>query len=237
MTAVIIELPQRFQIFNGASPIGAGTRLLALTVIVSFGSGVSGSMIQIFNVAPFYILLGSSCLTTIGLVLLSTLSVYEHIEPASYGYQVILGLGIGASLGSSLLMIPMVVDKKDMGKFFHLIYKYSGDLMCVAVAMSSFFQARELGGALAIAICTNVLKDQTTSSLQNLLIPLQLDAILMLTQEIGILSTPSLQHFVRVVYAKNFNTQMKVMKAFSAAGIMATFWVWERPLRRAHAQT
>jgi hypothetical protein len=130
MTAVIIELPQRFQVVNGASPIGAGTRLLALTVVVSFGSGVSGSLIQRFNIPPFHILLASSCLTTVGLILLSTLSVHQHIESATYGYQVILGLGIGASLGSSLLMIPMVVDKRDMGKLPPVLCRKSSPNMC-----------------------------------------------------------------------------------------------------------
>ena len=98
MTTVIIEIPQRSQIVNRASPVKAGYRLPALTLLTAMGSGIAGFLIQKANIAPFYIFLVSSCLTTVGLVLLSTISVHEHTHPATYGYQIILSLGIAAFL-------------------------------------------------------------------------------------------------------------------------------------------
>ncbi|KAJ8059405.1 hypothetical protein OCU04_012352 [Sclerotinia nivalis] len=114
-------------------------------------------------------------------------------------------------------MIPVVVSKKDM-----------------AVSMSAFFQARELGGALGIAICSNVLNAKIKSSLKGELTARQLDALFKSSQDISALSA-SLQENVRVAYASGFGDQIKVLVGLSGCGILATFLFWERPLGKAEA--
>ncbi|TGO27878.1 hypothetical protein BPAE_0035g00210 [Botrytis paeoniae] len=209
MISVIILLPQRFQIVNQVSPIGAGYCLLALSVVASIGAGIAGVFVQRLEIAPFYVILVSSCITTIGLALLCTLSSSLYVHPSTYGYQVILGLGIGGTLGSSLLMIPIIVSKQDM-----------------AVSMSAFFQARELGGALGIAICSNVLNSKIKSSLKGEVTAMQLKALLKSSQDISILPV-SLQEDVRLAYAAGFSEQLKVLVGLSGCGILATFLLWE----------
>ena len=111
-------MPQRFQVISSDSPFEAGYRLLALTLATSAGAALSGVSMQKLKIAPFYILLGAATLQTIGLSLMSTLTSLGHTIPAAmYGYQVIIGLGFGTGLGTTTMMIPMVVDNKDMGSY------------------------------------------------------------------------------------------------------------------------
>ena len=114
---IIIDLPQMCQIVNGSSPLDAGYRLLALTLSVPVGAGISVQLIQTFKCPPFYILLGGAIEQTIGLSLLTTLSISQfEIPPARYGYEVILGVGFGLSLGAIILTTTMVFEGRDIGK-------------------------------------------------------------------------------------------------------------------------
>jgi hypothetical protein len=115
LTTVIIYLPQRFQVVNGDSPLEAGFRLLTLTVIISVGALSSGLLIQTFKVAPLWVLIGCASLQIIGLVLMGYLSSDYTVHPAVYGFQVLLGLGFGGSLSTSVMLIPLICSKQDMG--------------------------------------------------------------------------------------------------------------------------
>lgn len=73
---------------------------------------------QRLRIAPFYIFLGAGALQTMGLALMSTLRLsHQHIANAIYGYQIIVGAGFGISLATVIMTIPMVVEKRDMGKW------------------------------------------------------------------------------------------------------------------------
>lgn len=51
------------------------------------------------------------------------------IPSASYGYQVIMGLGFGGSLGTAVMLVPVAVSQEDMGMYcrslstYHLLTK------------------------------------------------------------------------------------------------------------------
>lgn len=52
---------------------------------------------------------------TIGLALMSTLPISVDVYNPQYGFQVITGIGVGISIGSTVLMTPFVIEKRDLG--------------------------------------------------------------------------------------------------------------------------
>lgn len=51
-----------------------------------------------------------------GMALLSTLPEDGSFPPRAYGYEVIAGCGIGATIGSLLLAVPYILEARDLGK-------------------------------------------------------------------------------------------------------------------------
>jgi hypothetical protein len=228
---VIIYIPQKFQIVVGDTPLEAGYRLLALTLSTSGGAALAGVLVQRLKIAIFYVLLGAGILQTIGLSLMSTLtSLDQNIPPATYGYQIILGVGFGITVATVVMMIPLVVEKRDMGTLQAKANK-SIVLTSQAVAMGAVGQFRMLGGSIAIAICANVLNRFVESELSTVLPSDQLAVLLKSVQTMKDLP-PSSQQAVRDVYTEGYSTQMKILTAFSGATVLATLMMWERYPRK-----
>ncbi|CAG8953094.1 hypothetical protein HYFRA_00003289 [Hymenoscyphus fraxineus] len=191
----VIELPQRYQIVNAASPLSAGVRLLAYAAPLPFGIVFANTLTGKYRVPFIYSLSGGAILQTVGFALQSTLPNTLRTWPGQYGYSVITGLGMGMSMGTYYIMTPISVGKKDQ----HL-------------AVGAGLQARLLGSALGIAIVNNVLNNY----LEKHLPPSQLVDLRS--------STASLSHYpievqrgIREVYGEGFNLQMRVSIAFCAA--------------------
>lgn len=116
--AAIINIPQRLQTVNSTTAIGAGIRLLPLLLLSPVASASSGALVTRLRVPPLYLLIIGGCLQAIGIGLFSSLtSDSSSIPPAQYGYQVLMGFGFGFSLSTILMMAPLVVQQKDMGKW------------------------------------------------------------------------------------------------------------------------
>ena len=111
---IIINLPQRFQLVNGESPVAAGTRMLPLLLCSALGSGVGGIIAGKKNVS-FYLLACGSALQVIGVGLMSSLPTTIHIPPKQYGFQAILGFGFGMGLGSLIIVSRVEVNADDSG--------------------------------------------------------------------------------------------------------------------------
>ena len=119
--ATIIFLPQRFQLNNGLSPVGAGIRMLALLLLSAFGAGLGGALCSRKNIS-FQILVVSLALQVLGLGLMSSLPISEAISARQYVYQCILGLGFGLSLSSLALVARFEVKAVDHGKSIFFIH-------------------------------------------------------------------------------------------------------------------
>ena len=87
----VFQLPQRFQIVHGLSPIAAGVRVMAYTGAAPISSIIT-AIIAKKGVPPIYLVLVASCLQIIGFSLLGSLPTATAISKVQYGYQVIAGM-------------------------------------------------------------------------------------------------------------------------------------------------
>ena len=92
-------------------------------------------------------------------------------------------------------------------------------------------QFRALGGAIGLAIVTNILNNYLKSKLSIVLSPAQLAGLLETSAVIKTF-TPTLQRAVQTVYSEGYNLQMKVLTGFGAAQILGLVVMWEKPVRR-----
>ncbi|KAL6717427.1 hypothetical protein ACLMJK_005342 [Lecanora helva] len=228
--AVVINIPQKFQVVNNLSAFGAGWRLLALMLCTPLGSGASGFLIQKLKIPPFYIFIFAAVLQTVGLALMGSLSDTEVAVPsAQYGYQVILGLGIGLSLSSVIIAAPTVIEDKDTGMLVQTTVVMR-KLTHLAVFMGALAQFRILGGSLGLAVCTNVLNNKI-KSISSSLTARQLNDLLRAAQSIKTLP-PNIRETVRQTYARGYNEEMQALIAFAGAAILSTFLMSERKPRK-----
>ncbi|KAM0803962.1 drug resistance transporter EmrB/QacA subfamily [Usnea florida] len=211
----VVLIPQRFQVVNDLSAFNAGWRLLALMLCSPLGSVTSGYLIQKLKIPPIYVFLAAAILQTIGLALMGSLKVSDpNVPSGQYGYQVILGLGIGLTLSSLLIGAPTVIKDKD-----------------TAVFIGAVTQARILGGSIGLAACTNILNDKVKSEAKHFLSPVQLNGVLESAQTINKLP-PDVQVLLRRVFARGYNQEMQALTAFGGACILATLFMWEKRPRR-----
>ncbi len=113
-TVTIINLPQRFEIVNGKSPVDAGIRVLPLLLLSAVGSGVSGAIVSKKNVA-FYVLIASNVFEILGTGLLSSLPTSQNVPVQIYPYMAVLGLGFGSSVVSLMVVTRTEVEEEDQG--------------------------------------------------------------------------------------------------------------------------
>lgn len=114
----IFQLPQRFQVVNGLSPLQAGIRFIPFTVAAPVGSALSSVVGKAFKIPLVYLVLLASIIQVVGFALLSTLSASLTITAAQYGYQIIAGFGCGINISLLILMTPFTVEERDKGEFY-----------------------------------------------------------------------------------------------------------------------
>ncbi|KAH8692258.1 putative MFS multidrug transporter [Talaromyces proteolyticus] len=198
----IINLPQRFQIVNGATPLMAGVHLLPLLCSMALGGGVGGAVSTRKNLTS-HTLIFATCLILLGCGLMSTVSDTLTLNKAIYGYQFILGLGTGLTF-SSVTMMANLANKPEN----------------IAAAQGAISQARIFGGSIGLSIATIVLNHKINTELAGILTPFQLHNLEQSLTTIAELS-PSDRAAVTRVYAASFGTQMRICTYLSAAGVIA----------------
>ncbi|KAI0132948.1 drug resistance transporter EmrB/QacA subfamily [Xylariales sp. AK1849] len=209
---VLINLPQRFQAVDGASPFEAGIHLLPLLLSSPVAVAVSGQIVTKLRVPPFYLLLFATSLQILGIGLSSSIHFTSGKE--MYGYEVIMGFGFGMGLVSLLIFTPVVVDRADM-----------------AVAMGVITQIRVLGGTIGLAISSTVLNNFLSAHLPSLLDAEDIQRISDSLQYINTLPDAS-RDAVRQVFAGGYDAQLRLMTYFSVVVWVCALLVWERKPRR-----
>ncbi|KAH8662214.1 major facilitator superfamily domain-containing protein [Xylariales sp. PMI_506] len=206
--ATIIILPERFQIVNGDDSLMAGVHLLPMLGGCAFGSFLAGALSAKRNNTSITLILASALQLT-GIGLLSTLSDILDAIQAQYGYQAIFGLGIGLSFGAATILSS--------------VQSHPGDL---AVAQGAMAQARVLGGAVGIAVCTIILNMEIQNDLYGKMPAEDLEA-LHRSPSISSYFPPDIQTSIRKSYATAFTNDIKVMICVCAASFVASVLTFE----------
>ncbi|KAF7985870.1 hypothetical protein HWV62_43734 [Athelia sp. TMB] len=133
----IFYLPFYFQAVKGTSAEGSGIRTIPYLVSITLSSIVIGGSITAFGpYVPF--MWGGAAVFTVGCGMLYTLGVGSGAGKW-IGYQLLAGIGAGASVQIPFLAVQVVLDSRDMP---------------VGNAIVMFFNS--LGGAISISLAQNI---------------------------------------------------------------------------------
>jgi hypothetical protein len=103
---------------NGESAFQAGLKLLPFGVFVPAGSSLAAILMGRARIRAEYVLVAGGILEIVGTILLSKTSVGLQIPRVQYGYQILTGTGVGFFNAALILLVPYVVEKRDLGKKF-----------------------------------------------------------------------------------------------------------------------
>ena len=149
----IYFLPFYFQAVKGTTAEGSGIRTIPYLVSITIASIVIGGLITKFGHYTPFMWVGSA-IFTVGAGLLHTLQVGSGTG-VWIGYQILTGIGAGASVQIPFIAVQVVLDVKDMptgseymNLSFNLLYLLFADALAV------FFNS--LGGALSVSIAQNI---------------------------------------------------------------------------------
>lgn len=177
---------------------------------------------------PFIYSLLVGCAThTVGVGLLSTVATAKGFHATDIVYEVIAGAGIGLTMGILMLSIPYIVEDRDISRSpteqLADSTLYVGLLtffLNIAIATGAVIQFRFLGGAISLAIASNILNGNLAHRLQGILSSHELHIFLENVKSIEYLS-PDLQEEVKNIFASSYSAQLKVMIGFAAAQLLA----------------
>lgn len=113
--ASIYTLPQRFQVVNGTSPLGAGVRILSYIGVTAFSSMIMAALASKTGVPTVYLIWFCSICQIVGFGLLSYILITTEILAAQFGYQALAAFGTGANTTFLMLLSSYCVEKSDNG--------------------------------------------------------------------------------------------------------------------------
>jgi len=117
----VITLPQHFQVVFHDSPATAGYRLLAMTLIVPFGSAAAGLALQNLHSPPLYVFLIGFAFIILGTGLSTmTTHVFDRFPAYQYAFQTIMGFGFGINLAGAVVAAPLAFSPQDLGSCLRL---------------------------------------------------------------------------------------------------------------------
>ncbi|KAK2600806.1 hypothetical protein N8I77_010313 [Diaporthe amygdali] len=209
--AVVITLPERFQIVNGDSALIAGVHLIPMLGATSLGSIIAGALSRRKNNTS-RTLVAASCLQVIGLGLLTTFNAPSSPTAPQFGYQAIFGLGVGLTFSSATILTKVQASGRDH-----------------AVAQGVMAQVRVLGGAVGLVIC-NVIFNIHLDSLEGRLSTVQKDALHrspMALIQMGAAAGDGVKQDVEQVFSASFQSMVWVMFWVAVAEVVASLCTWE----------
>ncbi|KAF2871199.1 major facilitator superfamily domain-containing protein [Massariosphaeria phaeospora] len=210
----VFQLPQKFQVIYGTSPLGASTRLLPFIGMGAIGAVIT-SLVAKKGVPPVYLILFSACLQIVGFVLLGTNTDASKIHASQYGFQVMAGFGAGANSALTILMAPLSVEPRDR-----------------AVAMGAVSQFRIMGGALGLSIVhtarNSFLRSKLSAFLSGGEVKQLMDSATSLAQ-----LDPRIRTEVTGIMLEGYNIQMKIFAGLAGIQVLGAFLMWQRKQIRA----
>lgn len=122
-TTLIIEIPLRFQAVNRLSSFQAGLRLIPLTIMSPMGATICAAASGKSRLPPIYLLSVSSIIQVIALAWLAQINPLRVPWSGQYGFQAMAGIGLGLGIGAQVLLMPFVIEKRDLGTFMSPIFE------------------------------------------------------------------------------------------------------------------
>ncbi|KAF1966753.1 MFS general substrate transporter [Bimuria novae-zelandiae CBS 107.79] len=204
----LVQIPQRYMTVNGLSSLDAAVRLLSFGALVPSSSTFAAALMGKLQIPPSFIILAGSVLQLIGAVLFSRVPSNSDIHPDQYGYQVILGVGVGFVMCGLILLVPFVMEERDL-----------------SVGTASIAQFRVLGGLIGIAIATSLSTPYLRENILEVVSPSSALLILEKTVNIYILPVETRREVERI-FAESFSLQSNLLIGFAAAQIPTTALMW-----------
>lgn len=225
---VLVYVPQQAQILLGKSPLDSGIYLIGYSAVAAVAAALVTIASSRGRIPFIYSLLGGCAIHTVGVGLLSTVATSKGFHVTDIVYEVIAGAGIGLTMGILILSIPYIVEDRDIGR--PPTEQLADNNLCIdlliffflniAIATGAVIQFRFLGGAISLAIASNILNGNLAHRLQGILSSHELHLFLENVKSVGYLS-PDLQEEVKSIFASSYSTQLKVMIGFAAAQLPA----------------
>ncbi|OTB15832.1 hypothetical protein K445DRAFT_300593 [Daldinia sp. EC12] len=208
VSTCVFQIPQRFMTANGMSPFDAAARLLAFGVFVPVGSGLTGILLGRLRIRPVIVIAFGAILQIVGAALLARSSAEYNVHPSQYGFQVIIGIGLGFVMPALIYLLPYTMEKRDL-----------------ATATATVSQFRILGGLIAVSIGASITTRNISSNLKHIVPSDLLGLILERTEALRLLDRETARS-AREVFAKGYNLQMDLGTGLAAAQIPATLLMW-----------
>ncbi|KAJ6011889.1 hypothetical protein N7522_002244 [Penicillium canescens] len=216
---VIVYVPQQAEILLDKSPLDSGIYLIGYSAVAAFAAAIVNVASSRGRIPFVYTLLVGCVVHTVGMGLLSTITTSQGFHATDIVYEAIAGAGMGVIMGVLVLSTPYVVEDRDL-----------------AIATGAVVQFRFLGGAIGLAIASNILNGRLAHHLHDVLTSHELHLFLENVKSIEHLS-PHLQEQVKDIFAGSYSTQMRVMIGFAAAQILAIFLIIKRGRQLAAGKT
>ncbi|PLB53453.1 MFS general substrate transporter [Aspergillus steynii IBT 23096] len=198
----IILLPQRFQAVNGVSASRAGVLLLTLTLVLPFFSLVAGAILSKKPEMTFSLLTFGAVLILTSTACLSDLPTDKATSKSQYGFQVLMGAGLGVISTTQYIGLKMCFRPRDLG-----------------TGTGAMNMLRAMGGCIGLAICAAMLSAELNSSLPSILSPELVSVAKDTLREGNGLSASDLA-LVREIYGKGYDSGYQVMIAFAGANVI-----------------
>ncbi|KAF6802134.1 MFS multidrug transporter [Colletotrichum musicola] len=201
----IINISQINQIVQLNSATTAGVRILPLLLPSSFSSMITGIVFSKTTRFGWQILALGGGLALLGTSLLIELPFSQDVLPRSYGYQAVLGMGLGSAVPAIMILTRIEVEDRDN-----------------AVMMGAVNTVRTMGGCIALSACSAILNNEIPKRLGGL--PVETVASLLRSPTAVLpLSDDETGLMVRRSYHDLYRLQWIVVAALAAAELLFAF--------------
>ncbi|KAL4746829.1 hypothetical protein BDW72DRAFT_210107 [Aspergillus terricola var. indicus] len=214
----IINLPQRFQIVNDVSASRAGVLLLTMTLVLPLFSLVAGAVTAKAPQVTFTLLTFGTVLILTSTVCFSNLPDDHAIAGRQYGFEVLMGAGLGIVSTTQYVTLKMTFPSRDM-----------------AAGTGAMNMLRAMGGCIGLGICAAMLSSRLDNDLAGVLPGRSADQIQLAKNSLqGGTNGFSAEEIagVRRVYGRGYDDGFQVMIAFAGANVVVAGLLFLATCRR-----